>query len=103
MQPIQDCVEKIAKKFSPKRIILFGSHAYGNPGKDSDVDILVIMATILPPVEQAVEIRKFVDFPFSVDLLVRTPEQVEQRIALGDPFFREVMGKGRVVYEADHD
>ena len=35
----------IADEFHPEKIILFGSHAYGTPNEDSDVDLLVIMPT----------------------------------------------------------
>lgn len=62
---------------------------YGTPSPDSDVDILVVMETALRPVEQAVLIRQEMDFPFPVDLLVRTPKQIEERLRLGDFFVRE--------------
>ena len=82
------------------KIILFGSYAYGEPSPDSDVDLLVTMSTALRPVDQAVEIRTVVDFPFPVDLLVRTPEQLSERLRLGDPFFHEIIEKGIVLHEA---
>ncbi len=50
-------------------------------------------------VEQAVEIRKTVDLPFPADLLVRTPRQITERLALGDVFLREVITRGMVLYE----
>ena len=52
-------------------------------------------------VEQAVEIRKAVDFPFPVDLLVRTPQHIAERVALGDIFLREVLAKGVILYAAN--
>ncbi|HUT75852.1 MAG TPA: nucleotidyltransferase domain-containing protein [Armatimonadota bacterium] len=99
---IQQVVQQIGERFHPRRVILFGSHAGGRPGPDSDVDLLVEMETSLPNVEQAVEIRRAVDLPFPADLLVRTPAQVAERLALGDVFLREVLTKGRVLYEG-HD
>jgi hypothetical protein len=51
-------------------------------------------------VQQAVEIRQAVDFPLPVDLLVRTPKQIAERLALGDGFFRDVLTKGIVLHEA---
>ncbi len=98
---IQRVVQKIVALFHPQKVILFGSHAYGAPTKDSDVDILVIMETPLRPVEQAVEIRRAVDFPFPVDLLVRTPEQVKYRLEIGDIFLKEIMTEGQMLYEAN--
>ena len=44
-------------------------------------------------VEQAVEIRKAVDFPFPVDLLVRTPQHIAEHVTLGDVFLREILNQ----------
>jgi uncharacterized protein len=52
-------------------------------------------------VEQAVEIRKAVDFPFPVDVLVRTPQHIAERIAIGDVFLREILSQGIVLYAAN--
>lgn len=97
---IQRVVDQIVERFRPNKIWLFGSFAHGTPTSDSDVDLLVAMDTSLRNVQQAVEIRKAVDFPFPVDLLVRTPEQIAKRLALGDGFFHEVLTKGVVLHEA---
>jgi predicted nucleotidyltransferase len=40
---IEEVAERIVREFNPERIILFGSHAYGTPGPDSDVDLLVVL------------------------------------------------------------
>lgn len=93
-------VKRIAERFRPKRVILFGSHAYGEPDADSDVDLLVIMDTPLRNVEQAVEIRREAALPFPADLLVRAPSEVADRVAQGDCFLRDVITKGEVLYEA---
>lgn len=99
---IESVIRQIVEQFRPQKVILFGSYAYGRPTSDSDVDLLVIMETDLRPVEQAVEIRRRVDFPFPVDLLVRTPRQVQERLAMGDPFWKEVLSRGKVCYEAPY-
>ena len=83
---IADVVAQLVESFHPQKVVLFGSYAYGTPTPDSDVDLLVVMETPLRNVEQAVEIRKVVDFPFPVDLLVRTPQHIAERVALGDVF-----------------
>jgi predicted nucleotidyltransferase len=101
LSDIEEVARQIGERFRPKKIVLFGSHAYGKPTLDSDVDLLVIMDTPLPNVEQAVEIRRAVEFSFPTDLMVRTPKLVAERLSLGDTFLREVLGKGVVLYEAD--
>lgn len=102
LQKIQTLARDIVQKFHPSKIILFGSYAYGSPTADSDVDLLIIMKTKLRSVEQAVAVRRAVDWPFPIDLLVRTPEQIEERISLGDFFVKEVLSRGKVLYEVDH-
>ena len=99
-QDITEVVAQIVGHFHPQQVVLFGSYAYGTPTPDSDVDLLVVMETPLQHVEQAVEIRKAVDFPFPVDLLVRTPRHIAERVALGDVFLREVLTKGVILYAA---
>jgi uncharacterized protein len=96
---IDRTVASIVSRFAPEKVILFGSYAYGEPTAHSDVDLLVMMNTTLRPVDQAVAIRTAVDFPFPVDLLVRTPEQLSERLSLGDPFFHEIVEKGIVLHE----
>jgi predicted nucleotidyltransferase len=97
---IKKLAEQLAREFQPDKIILFGSHAYGRPGPDSDVDLLVIMRVRGRPVRQAIAILNKLNVLTPVDLLVRTPEQVQERLALGDQFMREILERGKVMYEA---
>ena len=99
---IQKLCEQIARDFHPERIILFGSHAYGTPTPDSDVDLLVVMPFEGRHTQQAIRILNKLNVLTPIDLLVRTPEQVEERIAMGDFFMREVLEQGKVMYEATH-
>jgi len=98
MQAIRAVVQQIAEKFQPEKIILFGSYAYGTPRPESDVDLLVVMGTPLRNREQAAQIARAIDYHFGLDLLVRNPQQLAERLALGDFFLQEVMGKGKVLY-----
>jgi uncharacterized protein len=90
---------EIAREFRPRRIILFGSYAYGKPNRDSDVDLLVIMPHKGRGVEKSIEIRLKLRAPFPMDLLVRSPQKIRQRLAWGDCFVQEVLDKGEVLYE----
>ena len=101
-EEINSCAEQIAHSFHPEKIILFGSYAYGNPTEDSDIDLLVILPHEGSGTEQAAGIRLQLSTKFPMDLIVRSAEQVEERIGMNDFFIREVMEKGRVLYEADH-
>jgi predicted nucleotidyltransferase len=98
-QAIQDVVRQIVQQFNPCQIILFGSYAQGRPRPDSDVDLLVVMDTLLRETEQAVQICQAIDYHFGLDLIVRTPGTLSRRLALGDPFLQEIVARGKVLYE----
>jgi uncharacterized protein len=98
-QDIQDYANKIAERFQPEKIILFGSYAYGQPTEDSDVDLLVIMEHDRRNWEKASEIRVALDNPsFAMDLLVRPRAHVELRMKERDPFFVEIIERGKVLH-----
>jgi uncharacterized protein len=94
--------DNIARMFRPAYIILFGSYAYGKPDQDSDVDLLVVLSFEGKPAHKAREILRGVNPTIPVDLLVRTPEQVKERVANNDWFIREILEKGRKLYESDN-
>jgi predicted nucleotidyltransferase len=91
----------IAERFQPDKIILFGSYAYGEPTPDSDVDLLVVMPA-RNEISQSVRIYQAINTPFSVDLIVRTPERLRRRLQWGDWFLREVVSRGKTLYEKAH-
>jgi predicted nucleotidyltransferase len=97
---IKAVAERIGRDFRPRKVILFGSYAYGEPQEGSDVDLMVIMPLRGDPVWKAVEIVTKADVRFPVDLLVRTPAEVRKRLAWNDFFLREIIEKGRVLYES---
>lgn len=99
---IENLTSRIVREFKPEKVILFGSHAYGSPSKDSDVDILVILRFTGKPVRKAIEIRNSLNANVPLDLIVRTPEQVSERIAQNDSFMREIIERGRTLYAVDH-
>jgi predicted nucleotidyltransferase len=92
--------DAIAAEFHPDKIILFGSHAYGRPHEESDVDLLVVMPTRNQH-DQAVRIQYRLTAPFPVDLIVRTPEQLALRLGEGESFLTTIMSRGKVLYEKD--
>jgi len=102
MKQIEDFSRRLVKEFKPQKVVLFGSYARGTPTIDSDVDLLVILPFEGKPVFKSVEIRLKLRPPFPVDLVVRTPERVRQRLEMGDGFMRGLLKEGKVLYEADH-
>lgn len=96
---IRDVVRQIVAKFSPLKIVLFGSYAHGNPRPESDVDLLVVMRTRREG-EQSLLIRRAIQCDFGLDLIVRTPATLKRRLKLGDFLLREILEKGKVLYES---
>src|SRR5580692_7651820 len=82
MAVIRRFARQVVEHFEPEKIILFGSYAYGRPGVDSDVDILVVMPA-RNQIDQAVRIDRAVDAPFPLDLIVRTPKNLAWRMQEG--------------------
>ena len=99
---IQSYCDAIAREFRPQRIVLFGSYAYGEPGADSDVDLMVIMPFRGNDLAKAIQIRSRFDTPFPLDLVVRKPEFIEARLRERDMFIELVMTRGHVIYESQH-
>lgn len=99
---IKRLCRQIVEAFHPERIILFGSRAYGKPRADSDIDLLVVMPYKGDPAMTAVRILNHLDVLAPIDLLVRSSKEVRERIEIDDDFMREIVERGKVIYEADH-
>jgi uncharacterized protein len=96
-------VQRIAQALQPQKIILFGSYAYGTPTPDSDVDLLVIMETTASPKERYLAVCRLLrPRPFPVDILVRTPAEIQHAVRSGDFFIKEILSRGRVLYERNN-
>ena len=102
MHSIEEMTARIVQEFQPERIILFGSYAYGTPTADSDVDLLVLLPFEGKASRKSLDILNKINPSFAVDILVRTPEQVQQRLAWNDFFLQEILEQGKVLYEAAH-
>jgi uncharacterized protein len=98
MSQIEALSQQIVDQFQPDRIILFGSYAYGVPTQDSDVDLMVVMPFEGHPAWQAVKIRQDIHAGFPLDLMVRTSQQIQERLSLEDYFIQDIVEKGRILY-----
>jgi uncharacterized protein len=98
MRVIRRFARQVAERFRPDKIILFGSHAYGTPHADSDVDILVVMPC-RNQMDQAFKIHITIDPPFPVQIIVRTPHNLGWRLAEKESFHTEIVTRGTVLYE----
>ena len=103
MKEIRGWSRKVAAQFKPEKIILFGSYAYGEPREDSDVDLRVVLAHGDIAAQKASEIRLSLPSSTSIDVIVRSPEKLRQRLKMYDFFLMEVVEKGIVLYAPPHD
>lgn len=101
-EDIQALSEVIAREFKPEKVILFGSHAHGNPREDSDVDLLILLPFTGSSFRKALDILNRVNPQFDVDLIVRHPEDAQKRYRQGDPLIRDAIDHGEVLYERRH-
>jgi len=99
---LADITGRIVEAFRPHKIILFGSHAYGTPHVYSDVDLLVVMDSDESMVRRMSAVRQVADVPYlPMDVLVYTLVELQRRLDIGCHFMKEVVAKGRVLYERD--
>ena len=101
---IQQIVRPLVEHYQPQQIMLFGSLASGSPHEDSDIDLLIIKETAETPLARRVQVRRLVSdsarrIPFSP--LVLTPDELDIRLALGDPFYQEILRRGEILYVWD--
>jgi len=98
---IREIVDKIVREYQPKKVILFGSYAYGEPKEDSDIDLLIIKNTDRRPIDRWVEVKRLLRDPIRtvpVSPFVYTEKEIEDRRAIKDFFLEEVFEKGEVLY-----
>lgn len=96
---IKKIAKQIVEHYKPEKIILFGSFAYGKPKPSSDVDLLVIKKSNKKKVDRIKEILMHLKSDLPVEPLAYTPQELQERLDLGDFFFQDVINKGMVLYE----
>ncbi|HUU59185.1 MAG TPA: nucleotidyltransferase domain-containing protein [Phycisphaerae bacterium] len=91
---------QIVRRFHPLRLILFGSHARGNPTPDSDIDFLVVLPEAANKRQAAIEIRRcLAGFPVPKDIIVTTPDEIARRGDLVGSILRPALREGKTLYE----
>ena len=94
--------QRIVEKFQPYKVVLFGSYAYGVPDLDSDVDLLVVMDSNEPMAQRMRRVTEVAKVRFlPMDVIVRTPAEMAERLAMGDFFLAEILEKGKVLYRRE--
>ena len=99
---IENIKNQLIAKYMPERIILFGSHAWGNPRPDSDIDLCVIKKGVETEGSNSrkLEINRMFDHRVATDVLVYSPYEVKRELWLGNPFIKKIIDNGRGLYDA---
>lgn len=98
-QDIQKMVHRLVDRFDPDQIILFGSHARGAAGPDSDVDLLVILPVSGSRRAKQIEMRVALhDIRVPKDIIVATPDQVAKQKDIVGTIIRPALREGKVLY-----
>ena len=100
---IRAILEKLVAEYAPQQVVLFGSYAYGIPGPDSDIDLLIVKETSQRFIDRWVTVHRILTGThpsLPLETLVLTPRELARRLALGDQFIAEILDKGEVLYVA---
>jgi predicted nucleotidyltransferase len=94
-------VGRLVEGLAPERILLFGSHAWGTPSEDSDVDLLVIVPTSeLPAYKRArAGHRALRDVRLPKDIVVLTQAEFDRQSSVAGSLAQRVREHGRVLYD----
>jgi len=96
---IENVARRIGEQVNARAVILFGSYARNQPGKHSDVDLLVIAESNLPRYKRSRELHlMFRPYPFPMDILVYTPKEVEEESEFELSFISTVLREGKKLY-----
>ena len=97
---LEQVTRTIVERFHPKRIVLFGSHARGDAGSDSDLDVFIEMQTPRRPPERAIEVSAAFGLrSWSLDVVVYTPEEVQRLRGVSGTLLSVIEKEGKVLYE----
>lgn len=97
---LREVVERIRRTVRPQRIVLFGSRARGDARPDSDLDLLVVQRSGVPRHRRSVPIyRALADIPVEVDVIVYTPQEIDDWRDVPEAFVTTALREGEVLYE----
>ncbi len=98
---LDECVEKIVAALDPETIYLYGSHAYGQPHQDSDIDLLVVVReSALPSHLRAIAAYRALRGLFMpAEIKVTTRAEFQRRVQWSSSIERIVLEKGRRLYD----
>lgn len=98
---IQNIVEQLIRIYKPQKIILFGSLIKGKMKEGTDIDFFIIKKDAPHlGVDRIRQLDALIKYRIATDFIVYKPEEVKERLKLGDPFIKSIFEEGEVLYDA---
>jgi len=98
---IQNIVNQLVRLYKPEKIILFGSLANDQMKQGTDIDLFIIKSDVPKlGVDRIRQLDALIKYSLATDFIVYKPQELEQRLKLGDPFVKTILKKGKVLYDA---
>ncbi len=97
---LSEIADRLIQEFSPEKIFLFGSHVWGTPNEDSDLDLLVIVShsKLSPPKRSSIAYRCLRSIPYPLDILVRTRQEIDKFAQVPMSLEHKILFKGKCIY-----
>ncbi len=95
---IDSITSQLIQKYKPVKIILFGSGATGQMGPDSDLDFFIVKDDKKDAYHRMVEVSGLVEKDIAADFIIYTPQELAERLRLGDPFIKSIVSEGKILY-----
>ncbi len=97
---IEEITNRLVRDFDPERIFLFGSHVWGNPNQDSDLDLLMVVQNSehSPAKRASLAYRCLQDIPYPIDILVKTRKEVERYSDISTALEYKILTQGKLLY-----
>ena len=97
---LEEIVRRLVEGLHPERVILFGSHAYGEPSDASDIDLLVVVSDSDEPryrrARRGYSCLRGLTAP--TELMVLTRREIEQGATVPASLVHQALQRGRVLY-----
>ncbi|WP_369018047.1 nucleotidyltransferase domain-containing protein [Thermatribacter velox] len=98
---LEEIVKRLVENLHPEKIILFGSHAYGNPVETSDIDLLVVVSESNEPryrrARKAYGCLWGLTAP--VEVVVVTEEELKEMLQVSASLGYQAIHRGKILYE----
>ena len=98
---IQTVLEKLVAEYAPQKVVLFGSVPARKADLDSDIDLLIVKETTERFLDRWTTVQGILTGThrsIPVETFVLTPQEIDERLTVGDQFIQDILDKGKVLY-----